>query len=146
MPVADDPPRSAALGRAYRWYRAWAGDGTLDRIHDALRDQVRVAAGRDPNPSAAVVDAQSIKSSEGGQDRGFDMGKKTTGRKRHLIVDTLGLLLVVMVTSASVQDPPVDEEFWHVWLPGFPRSAWCGPMADTPTPSTTACWPGRRRN
>jgi transposase len=91
---------------AYRWYRAWAGDGTLDRIHDALRDQVRVAAGRDPNPSAAVVDAQSIKSSEGGQDRGFDMGKKTTGRKRHLIVDTLGLLLVVMVTSASVQDRP----------------------------------------
>jgi transposase len=91
---------------AYRWYRAWIADDTFDRIHDTLRDQVRGAAGRDPNPSAAVLDAQSIKSSEGGPDRGFDMGKKTTGRKRHLIVDTLGLLLVVMVTSASVQDRP----------------------------------------
>lgn len=73
-------------------------------MHDRLRDQVRVAAGRDPAPSAAVIDAQSIKSSEGGQARGFDAGKKTTGRKRHLVVDTLGLLLVVMVTAASVQD------------------------------------------
>jgi len=91
---------------AYRWYRQWSSDGTFDRIHDALRERVRVAAGRDPNPSAAVLDAQSIKSSEGGQDRGFDAGKKTTGRKRHLIVDTLGLLLVVMVTAASVQDRP----------------------------------------
>lgn len=91
---------------AYRWYRTWAADGTWDAIHDRLRAQVRVAAGRDPESSAAVLDAQSIKSSEGGQDRGFDMGKKTTGRKRHLVVDTLGLLLVVMVTSATVQDRP----------------------------------------
>ena len=65
---------------AYRWYRLWSSDGAFDRIHDALRERVRVAAGRDPNPSAAVLDAQSIKSSEGGQDRGFDAGKKTTGR------------------------------------------------------------------
>jgi transposase len=91
---------------AYHWYRQWTLDGTWDRIHDALRSQVRAAAGRDPDPSAAVLDAQSIKSSEGGPDRGYDAGKKTTGRKRHLVVDTLGLLLVVMVTSASVQDRP----------------------------------------
>ena len=89
---------------AYRWYRTWTADGTWDAVHDRLRDQVRIAAGRDPAPSAAVLDAQSIKSSEGGADRGFDAGKKTTGRKRHLVVDTLGLLLVVMVTAASVQD------------------------------------------
>jgi hypothetical protein len=58
----------------------------FDRVHDALRAQVRAAAGRDPAPSAAaVLDAQSTKSSEGGQDRGYDAGKKTTGRKRHLI-------------------------------------------------------------
>lgn len=91
---------------AYRWYRTWATDGTWDVVHDRLRAQVRVAAGRDPEPSAAVLDAQSIKSSEGGEARGFDMGKKTTGRKRHLIVDTLGLLLIVTVTSATVQDRP----------------------------------------
>lgn len=91
---------------AYRWYRTWRADGTWDRIHDQLREQVRVSDGRDPDPSAAVLDAQSIKSSEGGQARGFDAGKKTTGRKRHLIVDTLGLMLVVAVTSASVQDRP----------------------------------------
>ncbi len=89
---------------AYRWYRTWAADGTWDSVHDALRAQVRVVAGRDPDPSAAVIDAQSIKSSEGGRARGYDAGKRTTGRKRHLIVDTLGLLLTVMVTSASVQD------------------------------------------
>ena len=89
---------------AYRWYRTWAVDGTWDAVHDELRARVRKAAGRDPDPSAAVLDAQSVKSSEGGQARGFDMGKKTTGRKRHLVVDTLGLMLVVMVTAASVQD------------------------------------------
>ena len=89
---------------AYRWYRTWDADGTVDAVHDELRARVRVEAGRDPDPSAGVMDAQSIKSSEGGEERGFDMGKKTTGRKRHVVVDTLGLLLVVMVTSASVQD------------------------------------------
>ncbi|BCJ38857.1 IS5 family transposase [Actinocatenispora thailandica] len=91
---------------AYRWYRAWIADGTWDRVHDALRDQVRQRAGRECNPSAAVIDAQSIKSSEGGQHRGYDAGKRTTGRKRHIVVDTLGLLLVVGVTAASVQDRP----------------------------------------
>ncbi|WP_326791290.1 IS5 family transposase [Streptomyces sp. NBC_00841] len=89
---------------AHRWFTKWRKDGTWDRIHDELRRQVRVVAGRDPEPSAAVIDAQSIKSSEGGEARGFDAGKRTTGRKRHVIVDTMGLLLVVAVTSASVQD------------------------------------------
>jgi transposase len=89
---------------AYRWYAAWRADGTWDRIHDALRDQVRVADGRDPAPSAGVLDAQSILTGEGGQARGYDAGKRTRGRKRHIVTDTLGLLLVVMVTSASVQD------------------------------------------
>lgn len=91
---------------AHRWFTTWRKDGTWDRIHDELRRQVRMQAGREPEPTAAVLDAQSIKSSEGGQSRGFDAGKKTTGRKRHLIVDTMGLLLVVMVTSASVNDRP----------------------------------------
>jgi transposase len=98
------PHDLAPWSTAYRWFRTWEADGTWDAVHDRLREQVRVAAGRDPDPSAGVLDAQSIKSSEGGEARGFDAGKKTTGRKRHIVVDTLGLLLVVMVTAASVQD------------------------------------------
>ena len=105
---------------AYRWYRKWNTDGTFDRVHDELRDQVRTAAGRDPNPSAAVLDAQSIKSSEGGQARGFDMGKKTTGRKRHIVVDTLGLLLTVMVTAANVQDRPGGRKILERLASRFP--------------------------
>lgn len=108
---------------AYRWYRTWSTNGTLDRIHDTLRDQVRVTAGRETNPTAAVLDAQSIKSSEGGQARGFDMGKKTTGRKRHLVVDTLGLLLVVMVTAASVQDRPGGRKILQLVADRFPSIA-----------------------
>lgn len=91
---------------AHRWFSTWRTNGTWDAIHDALRRQVRIASGRDPEPSAAVMDSQSIKSSEGGQAIGFDPAKKTTGRKRHLITDTLGMILVVMVTSASVADRP----------------------------------------
>jgi transposase len=108
---------------AYRWYRTWVQDGTWDRIHDALRAQVRISEGRDPNPSAAILDAQSVKSSEGGPDRGFDMGKKTPGRKRHLITDTLGLLLVVMVTSASVQDRPGGRKILARLAAAFPTIA-----------------------
>jgi transposase len=91
---------------AYRWYRAWIRDGTWDRVHDGLRVLVRIAAGRNPDPSAAVLDTQPVKSSEGGECRGFDADKKTTGRKRHLAVDTLGLVLVATVTAACVQDRP----------------------------------------
>jgi transposase len=65
---------------AYRWYRTWARDGTWDAVHNALRARVRIAAGRNPGPSAALLDAQSVKSSEGGEARGFDAGKKTSGR------------------------------------------------------------------
>ena len=108
---------------AYRWYRSWAADGTWDTVHDRLRAQVRVAAGRDPEPTAAVLDAQSIKSSEGGEARGFDIGKKTTGRKRHLVVDTLGLLLVVMVTSASVQDRRGGRAILELLAARFPSVA-----------------------
>ena len=83
-----------------------AADHTLDRLHDTLRDQVRVAAGRNPAPSAAIIDSQSVRAADTvpKHSRGWDAGKKVNGRKRHLAVDTLGLLLVVWVTAACVQD------------------------------------------
>lgn len=89
---------------AYRWFRAWTADGTWDQVHDRLREGLRCADGRDPRPSAAVIDAQTVLTAEGGAARGYDAGKRTRGRKRHLVVDTGGLVLAVAVTSASVQD------------------------------------------
>jgi transposase len=99
---ADFPPWPTVYG----WFARWAADGTLDRVHDRLREQVRLAAGRHPQPSAAIIDSQSIRAADTvpRRCRGFDAAKKVNGRKRHLAVDTLGLLLVVLVTAASLQD------------------------------------------
>jgi transposase len=90
----------------YYWFARWRDDGTWRRIHDAVRDQTRAAAGRKPTPTAAIVDSQSVRGAAtvSRSGRGFDAAKKVNGRKRHLAVDTLGLLLVVLVTAASVQD------------------------------------------
>jgi transposase len=98
------PHDLAPWDAAYRWFRHWSARGVWDDIHDALREQVRRADGRDAQPSAAVLDAQSAQSACGGEAIGFDAGKKTRGRKRHLLVDTCGLLLVCLVHSAGVQD------------------------------------------
>src|SRR5438128_1744002 len=94
----------------YFYFPRWAGDGTTDRIHDALRNAVRDAAGRDPLASTGAVDSQMVPgaSTVGHGTRGWDAGKKVNGRKRHLVVDTLGLLIVVLVTAASVQDRDGD--------------------------------------
>jgi transposase len=89
---------------AYRWFQAWSADGTWRRVHDALRDRVREREGRDRQPTAAVLDSQSARSAEGGEAIGYDAGKRVRGRKRHLLVDTSGLLLRAVVHSASVQD------------------------------------------
>lgn len=88
----------------YEYFAAWRNDGTWQRMMDALRAQVRVAAGREATPSAGSIDSQTVKTTEQGGERGYDGGKKISGRKRHLFVDTLGLLLCVMVTSAAVDD------------------------------------------
>ena len=88
----------------YKAFSRWAAAGTFESMHDRLRRQWRDRIGRDPEPSAAIIDAQSTRSTAQGGMSGFDAGKKVKGRKRHLVVDTLGLLLAVTVTSASVQD------------------------------------------
>jgi transposase len=88
----------------YKTFRRWSSQGKFEQMHDRLRSQWRQREERDANPTAAVLDAQSTRHSPQGGEHGYDAGKKVKGRKRSLIVDTLGLLLAVCVTSASLQD------------------------------------------
>jgi putative transposase len=88
----------------YQYFRQWREDGTWQGMMDALRAQVRVSDQREPTPSAGSIDSQTVKTTERGGERGYDGGKKISGRKRHVFVDTLGLLLAVVVTSAALDD------------------------------------------
>ena len=121
---ADFPP----AGTVYWWADKWQADGSAERMHDDLRDRVRAAAGRKAAPTAAIIDSQSVKGSEmiGRSRRGYDAGKKINGTKRHLAVDTLGLLLTVLVTAASVQDRDAARPLLWNLRRAFPsvRLAW----------------------
>jgi putative transposase len=99
---ADFPPWQTV----YTYFTAWRDDGTLARLHAQLRALVRAAAGRQAQPTAAIIDSQSVRAADTvpRASRGWDNAKKVNGRKRHIAVDTTGLVLDVVITAACVQD------------------------------------------
>lgn len=104
----DFPPYKTV----HSYFTRWAADGTPEKIHNLLRGKVRQASGRDTEPTAAIIDAQSVKTSNNVPEasQGIDAGKKIKGRKRHLATDVLGLLLVVIVTAASISDTAAGRD------------------------------------
>jgi putative transposase len=113
----DFPP----WGTVSWYFWLWSNNGTWTRIHDKLREMVREEAGRNKEPSAAIMDSQSVRTTEQGGPRGYDAAKNVKGRKRHLLVDTMGLILLVLVHSADVQDRDGARLLLSALVDRFPR-------------------------
>src|SRR3954453_21364638 len=118
MMPTDLPPWSTC----YDYFYKWRNDGTWAKVNDALRTQVRHRAKRLKSPSMTIIDTQSVKTTEQGGPRGKDPHKKVNGRKRHLVVDTLGLVVAAVVHSAGIQDRDGAKFALKKMVGRFPRS------------------------
>ena len=111
----------ASFLATWYYFRRWRIDGVWHRIHSQLYSEVRQLEGRHSSPSAAIIDSQSVKTTEQGGSRGYDAGKHINGRKRHIIVDTIGLLLAIVVHAANIQDRDGAKMVFSKLKDKFPR-------------------------
>lgn len=116
--MPDDLP---AWQTVYSYFQRWQRKGLWQKIHSALRSQLRKIQGTDVEPSAGIIDSQTVKTTEKGGVRGYDAAKKINGRKRHILVDTIGLILMVVVHAASIQDRDGAKLVFNKIYNSFPK-------------------------
>ena len=134
------PKDFAPWRTVYHYFRLWKRNGLWVAIHAHLREHVRLVAGRKRHASAGIIDSQSVKSTECSDERGYDAGKKVNGRKRHVLVDTLGLVLLVLVRPANLQDRDVARQLLVAFFGSQRRCRLKHLWADGGYPGTLVAW------